>query len=198
MQLEKINYQNNVIYRDLDEKINFFREDVKKMQEIKSKKSADTESDFLRKIEDFKLKNKNLYENFGNELAQTSIINKIRQYCIKMRINSINLLHSLNNIYVPNDEVDLNTVKKNLIKFSILSEEEAEFFVRTILDYKNESVKAEFFVCLIDSQFTEKKTEEGYKGNMDGDNNDNRLIEDLYKDEEEELLEMYNNDDDYE
>jgi len=195
MQLEKINYQNNVIYRDLDQKVIFFREDVKKMQDLKAKRPENAENDFLRKIEDFKLKNKNLYENFANELSKSSTINKIRQYCIKMRINSINLLQSLNNVYMANDEVDLLIVKKNLIKFSILTEEEAEFFIKTIFDYKNESVKSEYFICLIDSQYTEKKIEENEEGNpAAADKN----IEDMYRDEEDELLEIYNNDDDYE
>jgi len=196
MQIEKINYQNNVIYRDLDDKMNFFREDVKKMEEFKGLKNSEgSGNDYFRKIDEFKLKNKNLYENFANELARGSIIKKIQDYCIKTRINSINLVRSLNNVYVPNDGVDLEIVKKNLIKLSILSEEEAEFFIQKIRDYRNEEIKIDYFICLIDDQFAEQKLN-GKENEYKGVKNNN--LDNLYKDSDDELLEIYNNDDDYE
>ncbi len=196
MQLQKVEYQNNMIYRDLDHKINFFRDDVKKIQELEDNKNNKIkENDFLKKLEDFKIKTLNFYENFPHEISKASIINKITSYCTKMRINSKSFVESLNNVYTQNDELDLQTVKKNLVKFNVLSDSEAEFFVGTLLTYKNDNMKKEHFICLIDNQFKEAKIKENV---LNVNYNSNSEYYDLNKDKEDELLELYDDDDDYE
>lgn len=207
MQFEKVNYQNKVIVKDLDEKLNFMREDVKNIQRIQNSSNSNPvldPDDYIRKIEDFKLKNKNLIENFPNEIAKSSIIQKIRNYCSKTKINASQLINSLNNIYSKNNDIDLEIVKKNLIKFSVLSEAEADFLINEILNYKNESIKADYFICLIDDQYRQKKIDQikdkknKLSAKYTNEFGEENLLNDMDSYEEDDLLELYEDDDDYE
>ena len=197
MQIEKINYQNNQIYKDLDSKVKFLKDDVLKIRDIKKP----TENEYILKVEEFKKKNLNLIESLPNELTKSSIINKIKNYCIKMKLNSMSLLNMINNSrFSINDEVDLNSIKINLVKFSILNENEAEFFTKTLFDYKNDKIKIDNFICLIDEQYKIKNQNKSKIINSTKQTKEENIenIYDNYKGESDEIDNIYNNDDDYE
>lgn len=196
---DKMKLTNNQIYRDLDHKINFMKDDVKKMKNLKGKYNEKQEEDYFLKFEEFKQKNKKEYENFLTNLSKSFIISKMKAYCVKRKLNTINFVNTLNNALSYDDTIDLNVVRKNLIKFSILDEEEAAYFIKLLSEYKNEVITSEFLACLLDEQLREQIINGKFDRRKFMMPKDEYDLEDYLNEEEDDNdNNNYNNDDDFE
>jgi hypothetical protein len=80
----------------------------------------------------------------------------MKNYCIKRNLTTINFINTINNSFSYDDVINLNVVKNNLIKLSILDDEEASYLTKVINEYKNEKITLEFLACLIDDQLRDQ------------------------------------------
>lgn len=143
--VNKIETQNNLIFKDLEQKTKLMKDDVEKIAKIKDKNDN---SEIEKLYEDFKCKQTS---NSNENIEEYSAIQKIQNYCQRMNLITMELINKLNKD-ITNGEVDLQEAKNTIIRLKILDEIEADDFIKPLKIYHGEKIKIALLKCIIDSE----------------------------------------------
>lgn len=155
--IKQIETQNNIVFKDLECKTNIMREDVKKIKNAK----IDNRSEIEKMCDNFKQNLFKLKSEFRTSEAN-SIVKKIKAYCDRMSLSSLDLVKQLDKSVVMSMTVDLLEAKDTFNRLKILQPIETNNFLNLVRLYHGDKVPMDIFICILEMKRETQEEEELY------------------------------------
>ena len=143
---KKIETQNTIIFKDLEAKSKFMQEDLTKIKNIKTETKSDLES----LVENFTNSIKLSSENYSDLIEESAITNKIKSYCERMNLQTMDLVKKLDHNSFIDLEVDLENLQENLYRLKILNQTESEEFCNMLKIYYGKKIKVDYLIKILE------------------------------------------------